>query len=62
MSHQVCAYDAAYLHVDFTRVTCLTHFAQRDDKVKLYKTLKENLEQIKAGTFNTSSMQVVHLV
>lgn len=62
MSHQVCAYDAAYLHVDSTRVTCLTHFAQRDDKVALYKTLRQNLEQIKAGTFNTSSMQVVHLV
>ena len=35
---------------------------QRNDKVVLYKKLKENVEQIKAGTFNTNMMQVVHLV
>ena len=34
---------------------------QRDDKVMLFKMLKENLEHIKAGTLDTSSMQLVRL-
>lgn len=34
---------------------------QRDDKVALFKTLRRNLEHIKAGTFDTSSMQFVRL-
>jgi hypothetical protein len=36
-------------------------YAQRDDKVALFKTLRKGLERIKAGTFDTSSMQVVCL-
>ena len=35
---------------------------QRIDKVPLYRTLREQVEQIKAGTFNTSSMKPVCLV
>ncbi|KAN0116438.1 DNA glycosylase [Russula decolorans] len=38
----------------------VTH--QRNDKVVLYKKLREDLELIKAGTFDTSSMQLVRLV
>jgi len=34
---------------------------QRDDKVALFKTLREDLERIKAGTLDTSSMQLVRL-
>ena len=37
------------------------NYTQRDDKVALFKILRENLEHIKAGTFNTSSMLLVHL-
>lgn len=36
-------------------------YAQRDDKVALFKTLRRDLERIRAGTFDTSSMQLVHL-
>jgi hypothetical protein len=36
-------------------------YTQRDDKVALFKTLRENLEHIKAGTLDTSSMRVVRL-
>ncbi|KAF8491315.1 uracil-DNA glycosylase-like protein, partial [Russula emetica] len=35
---------------------------QRNDKVVLFKKLREDLELIKAGTFDTSSMQLVGLV
>ena len=34
---------------------------QCDDKVTLFKTLREDLERIKAGTLDTSSMQFVRL-
>jgi hypothetical protein len=34
---------------------------QRNDKVVLFKKLREDLELIKAGTFDTSSMQLVRL-
>ena len=34
---------------------------QRDDKVALFKTLREDLELIKAGTLDTSSMHLVRL-
>ena len=36
-------------------------FTQRDDKVALFRTLRENLEHIKAGTLDTSSMRLVRL-
>ncbi len=35
---------------------------QRDDKVALFKTLREDLERIKAGTLDTSSMGLVRLL
>jgi hypothetical protein len=35
---------------------------QRKDKVVLFKKLREDLELIKAGNFDTSSMQPVSLV
>jgi len=35
---------------------------QRKDKVVLFKKLREDLELIKAGTLDTSSMQLVSLV
>lgn len=35
---------------------------QRDVKMVMYWKLREQVEQIKAGTFNTSSMKLVHLV
>ncbi|KAH9988169.1 hypothetical protein BJV77DRAFT_1023244 [Russula vinacea] len=35
---------------------------QRKDKVALFKVLKENLEHIRAGDLDTSSMQLVRLV
>jgi hypothetical protein len=38
-----------------------TH-TQRKDKVVLFKKLREDLELIKAGTFETGSMQLVCLV
>jgi hypothetical protein len=38
------------------------HNTQRNDKVVLFKKLREDLELIKAGTFDTSSMQLVRLV
>jgi len=34
---------------------------QRDDKVKLFKVLRENLEQIKAGTLDIGSMRTIRL-
>ncbi len=34
---------------------------QRDDKVAPFKALREDLELIKAGTFDTSSMRLVRL-
>ncbi|KAI9462883.1 uracil-DNA glycosylase-like protein [Lactarius psammicola] len=34
---------------------------QRDDKVALFKVLRENLERIKAGTLDTGSMQAIRL-
>lgn len=34
---------------------------QRDDKVALYKVLRENLERVKAGILDTSSMPIIHL-
>jgi hypothetical protein len=63
---QVCALHGLYPQGLF--VTCLVLFLwmcntmQRIDKVPLYRTLREQVEQIKAGTFNTSSMKPVHLV
>jgi len=38
-----------------------TDYTQRDDKVALFKMLRENLEHIKAGMLDTSSMQLVRL-
>ncbi len=34
---------------------------QRDDKVALFRMLREDLERIKAGTLDTNSMQLVRL-
>ncbi|KAI9444042.1 hypothetical protein H4582DRAFT_1918883 [Lactarius indigo] len=34
---------------------------QRDDKVALFKVLREDLERVKAGTIDTGSMRIVHL-
>jgi sulfur relay (sulfurtransferase) complex TusBCD TusD component (DsrE family) len=39
----------------------VTH-TQRKDKVALFSKLRENLEYIKAGNFDTSSMQLIRLV
>jgi hypothetical protein len=36
-------------------------YTQRDDKVALFKALRENLEYIKAGTLDTGSMRLVRL-
>jgi hypothetical protein len=38
-----------------------TLYTQRDDKVALFRKLKEDLERIKAGTYDTGSMQLVRL-
>ena len=34
---------------------------QRDDKVALFKELRENLARIKAGTLDTRSMRIIRL-
>jgi hypothetical protein len=34
---------------------------QRDDKVLLFKTLREDLERVKAGILDTSTMRAVRL-
>ncbi|KAH8992737.1 uracil-DNA glycosylase-like protein [Lactarius akahatsu] len=34
---------------------------QRDDKVALFKVLREDLERIKAGTLDTGFMRIIHL-
>ncbi|KAH9171552.1 uracil-DNA glycosylase-like protein, partial [Lactarius sanguifluus] len=34
---------------------------QRDDKVALFKVLREDLERVKAGTLDTGSMRIIHL-
>jgi len=34
---------------------------QRDDKVALFKVLRENLERVKAGTLDTGSMRAIRL-
>ena len=35
--------------------------SQRDDKLALFKVLRENLESIKAGTLDTRSMRTIRL-
>ncbi|KAH9059791.1 uracil-DNA glycosylase-like protein [Lactarius vividus] len=35
---------------------------QRDDKVALFKVLREDLERVKAGTLDTGSMWTIHLL
>lgn len=51
--------DVFWLPFSWTRNTQHT---QRNDKVVLFKKLREDLEPIKAGTFDSSSMQLVSLV
>jgi len=36
-------------------------YTQRDDKVALFKMLRDNLEHIKTGNLDTSSMRLVRL-
>ena len=37
------------------------NYTQRDDKVVLFKMLRENLEHIEIGTLDTTSMQLIRL-
>ena len=63
VSHQVrrtCAiygYAPRLAFIGFTDAD----FTQRNDKVALFRILRENLEHIKAGTLDTSSMRLVRL-
>jgi hypothetical protein len=36
-------------------------FAQRKDKVLLFKALRDDLERVKAGTLDTNKMQAIRL-
>lgn len=63
VSHQVCCacgYMRTPPHLAFT-VFMDADYTQRDDKVALFKMLREDLEHIKAGTLDTSSMRPVRL-
>ena len=63
VSHQVrhtCGYMDTHPHLAFMVLTD-ADYIQRDDKVALFKMLRDNLEHIKAGTLDTSSMRLVCL-
>lgn len=52
----------SYIMIHFGSIFVDAKHPQRKDKVVLFKKLREDLEIIKAGTFDTSSMQLVNLV
>lgn len=59
MPHAASAGETLFCVFPSTSGRVVSH--QRDDKVALFKVLREDLERFKAGTLDTGSMRIIHL-
>ncbi|KAH9983824.1 hypothetical protein BJV74DRAFT_849421 [Russula compacta] len=58
-ANKTCVRETLFCVLPSTSGRVVSH--QHDDKVALFRTLRENLESIKAGTLDTGSMRLVRL-